>query len=238
MRRSTLVIGVVAAGILALAVVALGFAAGDDPPPANDNAAGSTSTTIDTATPAPSGETSPPATAVPGSERSDIVAPTPGARSDSGIVPAEPAPTRVPPVTSRPDDSVSSGPLLMPPVEKPPAFEPPTSPAVVTPPQGTKLVAAPIDRAEIVALESFPVQYAVAIQAGLPGGCARPAGYELTRAGDVIRIAVYNTMPEGNPICTAIYGMYDVNVSLGSDFEAGKTYTVQVNDKTLKLVAQ
>ena len=33
--------------------------------------------------------------------------------------------------------------------------------------------------------------------------------------------------------CTAIYGMYELNINLGSDYTPGQTYTVRVNDKTV-----
>jgi hypothetical protein len=32
--------------------------------------------------------------------------------------------------------------------------------------------------------------------------------------------------------------MYELNIPLGSDFESGKTYTVNVNDKTTTFKAQ
>jgi hypothetical protein len=39
-------------------------------------------------------------------------------------------------------------------------------------------------------------------------------------------------MPTGNPICTMIYGTYELTIDLGSSFTAGTTYTVRVNDTT------
>jgi hypothetical protein len=105
-------------------------------------------------------------------------------------------------------------------------------------PAGSQRVLAPIDGADVRVLESSPPQYMLHVQAGLPSGCAKPAGYEMSRSGDTIRFSVYNSMPTGNPICTQIYGMYELNVSLGSDFESGKTYTVQVNDRRLTITAQ
>ena len=35
-----------------------------------------------------------------------------------------------------------------------------------------------------------------------------------------------------------IYGSYELNVNLGSDFRSGTTYTVRVNDKSTTFVAQ
>jgi hypothetical protein len=119
----------------------------------------------------------------------------------------------------------------------------PSQPAEPTPglaplPAGSQRVLAPIDGADMLVLESFPPQYMLHVKAGLPSGCAKPGGYEMNRSGDTIRVSVYNTMPTGNPICTQIYGMYELNIALGSDFEPGKTYTVLVNDRRLTITAQ
>jgi hypothetical protein len=35
-----------------------------------------------------------------------------------------------------------------------------------------------------------------------------------------------------------IYGSYELNINLGSDFRPGTTYSVTVNDKTTVIVAQ
>ena len=52
------------------------------------------------------------------------------------------------------------------------------------------------------------------------------------RAGDTFTVRVTNSMPTGNPICTMIYGVYELNIDLGRDFRPGATYTLAVNDKT------
>jgi hypothetical protein len=103
---------------------------------------------------------------------------------------------------------------------------------------GTMRVLAPIDRAEIAVLESFPPRYRLQVQAGLPSGCARADGYEMTRAGNDIRVAVYNTLPTGNPVCTAIYGTYELSIDLGTNFVSGQEYRVNVNGTILSLRAQ
>jgi hypothetical protein len=108
---------------------------------------------------------------------------------------------------------------------------------VVLPP-GTRRVLAPIEQAQVVTVQSNPPQYTVSVKAGLPSGCAKPAGYEVAAAGQAVRVQVFNSMPAGNVICTQIYGIYDLTVPLGSDFDAGKTYTVDVNDKKLTFVAR
>jgi hypothetical protein len=45
-------------------------------------------------------------------------------------------------------------------------------------------------------------------------------------------------MPTGPVACTMIYGTYELNVPLGSDFQSGREYTIEVNDKRLTLRAQ
>lgn len=115
-------------------------------------------------------------------------------------------------------------------------------------PSGTKLpalpddrraVEAPIDGLDVLTLESFPPQYMLHVQAGLPNGCAERYGSEVERVGDAITVTVLNTIPADETVaCTAIYGMYEVNLSLGSDFESGATYTVKVNDQETTFTAQ
>ena len=114
-----------------------------------------------------------------------------------------------------------------------------TTPAVPPLPPDRRAVPAPIDGLEILILESFPVQYLLNVQAGLPSGCAEQYKHEVERAGDVITVTVLNSLPTATDIaCTAIYGMYELNIDLGSDFESGETYTVLVNDEETTFTAQ
>jgi len=96
---------------------------------------------------------------------------------------------------------------------------------------GRETVAAPIDKIEILIRESNPPQVTAKISAGLNGGCALQDSHTVSRAGDTITISVLNSMPSGRPVCTAIYGTYELNVDLGTSFAIGTTYTVRVNDK-------
>jgi hypothetical protein len=89
---------------------------------------------------------------------------------------------------------------------------------------------APIDGMRVMPL--LDGAYSLVIQAGLPGGCAQKDTVETSRAGNTFTVKVWNTMPTGNPICTAIYGMYDVTVPLGV-LPAGQPVTFHVNDKTM-----
>jgi hypothetical protein len=99
-------------------------------------------------------------------------------------------------------------------------------------------VRAPIDGLDVLVLESSPPQYMLNIKAGLPSGCAQKHSHAVTRAGDTITVTVLNSMPTGNPICTMIYGSYELNINLGSDFASGSTYTVRVNDEVTTFKAQ
>ncbi|MGH6914238.1 MAG: hypothetical protein ACREH3_11100 [Geminicoccales bacterium] len=106
------------------------------------------------------------------------------------------------------------------------------------PGDGLIRVEAPIDAVDVAVMESAPPQYLLKITAGLPSGCARQFYHEATQDGSKIDVKVYNTLPEGSPVCTAIYGTYSVNINLGSDFISGRQYTVQVNDEVFTFTAQ
>lgn len=103
---------------------------------------------------------------------------------------------------------------------------------------GRQQVLAPIDDLGVRVLESSPPQYMLNVKAGLPSGCAERNRHETRREADVITVTVLNSMPAGNPPCTMIYGSYELNINLGSDFRPGTTYTVSVNDKKTTFVAQ
>lgn len=103
---------------------------------------------------------------------------------------------------------------------------------------GRQEVLAPIDGLEVRVLESFPPQYMLNVRAGLPSGCAQKNRHETKRDADAITVTVLNTMPAGSPPCTMIYGSYELNINLGSEFRPGITYSVSVNDKKTTFVAQ
>jgi len=101
------------------------------------------------------------------------------------------------------------------------------------------LVAAPIDDLELIIRESFPPQYALRVVSGLPNGCHEFDAYELTRDRTNLTIRVTNRVPTDPTLaCTQIYGQHEEVVELGTDFQSGTQYTVQVNDRTLTFTAQ
>jgi len=146
--------------------------------------------------------------------------------SPPGVAPGEPTPP------SRPDQPASNRDT---PARTPPTWTP--APGGTRTP-GTMRILAPIDAASVAVLESFPPQYRLQVKAGLPSGCARADGYEVSRTGNDIRVAVYNTLPTGNVACTAIYGNYDLSIDLGSGFTSGQEYRVNVNGTLVTFKAQ
>jgi hypothetical protein len=103
---------------------------------------------------------------------------------------------------------------------------------------GRQAVPAPIDRLDVRVLESSPPQYVLSVQAGLPSGCAEKNRHQAERAAEAITVTVLNWMPTGSTPCTMIYGSYELNINVGSDFRSGTTYSVSVNDKKTTFVAQ
>jgi hypothetical protein len=111
-----------------------------------------------------------------------------------------------------------------------------TATATATP--AFHLERAPIESIELTTAESLPPQYGVRIKSGLPSGCHTFESATLTRSGTHFDIDVENRVTGGpNQACTAIYGIHEAAVMLGSDLIAGTTYDVAVNDKTLTFTA-
>jgi hypothetical protein len=105
--------------------------------------------------------------------------------------------------------------------------------------QASTLVAAPIDDLELIIRESFPPQYALRVVSGLPNGCHEFDGHELTRDGTDITIRVTNRVPTDSTLaCIQVYGQHEEVIELGTDFQSGTQYTVQINDRTLTFAAQ
>ena len=107
-----------------------------------------------------------------------------------------------------------------------------------SPPSGRQAVLAPIDHLDVRVLESSPPQYVLSVRAGLPSGCAEKNRYETARVAETVNVTVLNWMPTGETACTLIYGSYELNINVGSDFRRGTSYSVIVNDKRTTFVAQ
>jgi hypothetical protein len=153
----------------------------------------------------------------------------PGAatRPPAGIAPGEPTPP------SRSATVVST----LPAGGAPPTLAPATPPPAGSPPAGRVRVPAPINSAEVQVRDGTP-RYVLAVNAGLPSGCARPDTFTVEQTGNEIKVSVYNTMPTGNPPCTAIYGTYDLAIDLGTNITSGQTYRIEVNGTRVTFTAR
>lgn len=96
---------------------------------------------------------------------------------------------------------------------------------------------APIHEVTIRFAESAPPQVFVHIQGGLSDGCTTFREIKANRSGDTIDIKVLVQRTKAQ-ICTQVYGYFEKDVNLGSNFVKGKTYTVKVNSETKTFVMQ
>ncbi len=100
-------------------------------------------------------------------------------------------------------------------------------------------VGAPIDKVEVQVLEIDPPQFNLVVESGLPNACVVSGGYRLFRIGNSISVQVTNLEPlEPDMMCAQVYGMVETVISLGSDFQAGDTYTANVNGTTIEFRGQ
>ena len=88
---------------------------------------------------------------------------------------------------------------------------------------------APIHEVDVNFMESFPVQVGVHIKGGLRDGCTTFHDAVVTREGNTVYIEVTTQRPR-EAICTQVYGYFEKNLNLGSDFTTGTEYTLKVND--------
>lgn len=105
------------------------------------------------------------------------------------------------------------------------------------PEQDIEISAAIIHDVQVSIAESFPPQVILYIQGGLRDGCT--TFHELTteRSGNDINVLVTTKHPKG-VVCPAVYGYFDENVNLGSDFISGETYGIKVNDYSTSFTMQ
>ncbi len=90
---------------------------------------------------------------------------------------------------------------------------------------------APIHDVQISIAESYPEQIFVYIKGGLADSCTTFHDIETHRSGKTINIEVTTERPK-DAICTQVYGYFEKNINLGSDFIRGETYIVDVNGIT------
>ncbi len=87
---------------------------------------------------------------------------------------------------------------------------------------------APIHEVRVSIAESFPEQVFVYIKGGLADSCTAFHDIQTVRCGDTITITVTTERPK-NAACAQVYGYFEKNVALGSDFTRGQEYVVDVN---------
>lgn len=90
---------------------------------------------------------------------------------------------------------------------------------------------APIHEVQVNIAESYPEQIFVYFKGGLADSCTAFHDIETQRSGNTIDITVTTERPR-DAVCAQVYGYFEKNVALGSDFTSGETYTVNVNDFT------
>ncbi|MCH9038987.1 MAG: hypothetical protein IIC23_06300 [Chloroflexi bacterium] len=97
-------------------------------------------------------------------------------------------------------------------------------------------VPAPIESVQITKTESLPPEYLVDITFALTSECDRFNGYHLQRAGSEINISVTNLVPrpEAQVVCPQNYDLRETSINLGSSFENGIVYSVNVNFEPVK----
>ena len=123
----------------------------------------------------------------------------------------------------QPDTPVSGSDTQTPPAQ--PDAPGPSQPGMVETP-------APIDGVELVVSEDDPPQYTLEIVSGLPSGCVKFGGYSVSQEANTIHVTVTNLIPTSPAPCTMIYGTFEGQADLGSDFIPGESYTIVVNGKT------
>jgi len=100
-------------------------------------------------------------------------------------------------------------------------------------------VRAPIVRVSVRVAESQPPRVFADVISALPDGCTRFSRFSVRRAERTIFVDVFNTRPAGDDVaCTMLYGEHESAVPLGSDFEPGQRYTLDVNGTRESFVAQ
>ena len=90
---------------------------------------------------------------------------------------------------------------------------------------------APIHEVRVNIAESFPEQVFVYIKGGLVDSCTTFHDLIVERVGSRIKITLTTQRPRG-VACALVYGFFEKNVALGSDFVRGRSYIVDVNGVT------
>ncbi len=99
----------------------------------------------------------------------------------------------------------------------------------------TAVAESPIESAEIEAGGGAPTDYRLLVISGLPRGssCSQANGYEIRRRTphDLEVVITHHEVADPSGVCTADYPVVETTVPLGSEFERGVEYTVEVNSE-------
>ena len=82
---------------------------------------------------------------------------------------------------------------------------------------------------------SNPPQVGVYIKGGLRDGCTTFHNIEIAREASHVNITVTVQHPK-DVSCPAVYTYFEKEINLGSDFSAGVTYSLDVNDYSTTFV--
>ena len=93
---------------------------------------------------------------------------------------------------------------------------------------GLEIKPAPIHEVQISIAESFPEQIFVYIKGGLADACTTFHELKEERIGNTVMIEITTQRPR-DAVCAQVYGYFEKNINLGSDFTSGQIYTVDVN---------
>ena len=93
---------------------------------------------------------------------------------------------------------------------------------------GLEIEQAPIHEVQVNIAESYPEQIFVYIKGGLADSCTTFHDLKTERIENTINIEVTTERPR-DAVCAQVYGYFEKNVALGSDFIRGETYIVDVN---------
>jgi hypothetical protein len=119
-----------------------------------------------------------------------------------------------------------------PPASTPPVVSTSATSTPAAPDDAEKREPAPIESVEVRPDGAQPGHYLAHVVFGLPGGCARPGGYEVSRAGNRFEIAVSVRVPAEPRPCTMIYGTSHYDVPLGA-LADGQAHIVRANDREI-----
>lgn len=103
--------------------------------------------------------------------------------------------------------------------------------------QDIEIRLAPIHEVQVNIAESYPPQVIVHIKGGLSDSCTTFHELMQERIGNTITLEVTTQRPK-KEVCAQVYGFFEKNVNLGTDFTSGETYKIRVNDSTETFVMQ